>query len=312
MNKIFFVALGLAILFTTQPSPAQNKPSKAERHEAIKDLRSDMRIWFERDVYPSLKKWHQEYDASLTADDLSMLTRLRAEIKQLKESMRADMKSVKSSADHGNREARKDKIETLREKHHAEMERILDGVKPIAKRSKEKLRSIFDTNEDQIEAWRDHAREIMKTWKNEHQGMGGKKGHHGKAMGLPLIGQDGKRAALKFILWDSSVPPMDEAMLGNDLLDGRQNHGRNKLGPISISPAPSGNAANISISNVPNGAATLELFDMNGTLVRSIPVNAVNGVIDQRVDLSGLATGTYMASVNTPEGRRTGQIVVNE
>ncbi len=311
MNRIFLVALGLTILFATQTSLAQNKPSKAERHDAIKDLRSDMRTWFERDVYPSLKTWHQEYDASLTSDDLSTLTRLRAEAKQLKESMRADMKSMKSSADRSDRDALKDKIEALREKHHAAMERIVEGVKPIAKRSKEKLRSIFDTNEDQIEAWRDHAREIMKTWKNEHQDMGGKKGHHGKAMGLPLIGEDGKRAALKFILWDGSMPPLDEAMLGNDLMDRRQPQGRNRLGPISISPAPSGNAANVSISNVPNGAATLELFDMNGTLVRSIPVNAVNGAIDQRVDLSGLATGTYMASVNTPEGRRTGQIVVN-
>ncbi|MCX6141509.1 MAG: T9SS type A sorting domain-containing protein [Candidatus Kapabacteria bacterium] len=289
MKRIILVALGLMTMLTLQPAAAQ-------------DLRTQMRTWFERDVYPSLKAWHQEYDASLSATDLATLNTYRADAKRLMDAMRSDIKALKGTVNKGDRDDVRSKIQALREKHHDAMESIVEGVKPIAKRSKDKLRSIFDKNEDQIEAWRDQAREMLKS----KQGNGS----HGK--GLPILGEDGKRGALKFILWDGSMPPAEEAMMDNDMMGERATQGRSTLGPMTISPAPSGNAANVRVSSVPDGAATLEIFDMNGTRVRSIPVTASNGTIDQRVDLSGLAAGTYMASVNTPQGRRTGQIVVSQ
>ncbi len=311
MKHLLLAAIGLFIVLAAQPNQAQDKPTKAERRAAALDLRSDMRTWFEADVYPSLKKWHQEYDASLSSEDLATLTKYRAEAKQLKDAMRKDMMALKGTMKKGDRDEMHEKMEALREKHHDAMENIIDGVKPIIKRSKDKLRSIFDTNEDQIEAWRDKAREIMKSWSNEHQGMGrgGKKGHGPQGMGLPLMGQDGKHAALKFVLWDGTMPPIEDEMLGNDPFNGQPGQNRNTLGQMKVAPAPSGNAATITVGNVPNGPAKLEIYDMNGTLVRSVNVTATNGTIEQRVDLSDLPAGSYMASVNTAMGRRTAQII---
>lgn len=311
MKHLILAVTGLFIVLAAYQLQAQDKPSKAERRAAALDLRNDMRTWFEADVYPSLKKWHQEYDASLSAEDLATLNKYRSEAKQLKDAMRKDMMALKGTMKKGDREEMQEQMEALREKHHDAMENIIDGVKPIMKRSREKLRSIFDSNEDQIEAWRDKAREIMKTWRSENQGMGrgGRKGHGPKGMDMPLMGQDGKHAALKFVLWDGIMPPMDESMLGNDPFSVQTGQNRNNLGQMKVSPAPSGNAATISVNNVPNGSATLEIFDMNGALVRSMNVTSSNGTIEQRVDLSGLPAGSYMASVNTAQGRRTSQIV---
>ncbi|MBL0322765.1 MAG: T9SS type A sorting domain-containing protein [Ignavibacteria bacterium] len=60
----------------------------------------------------------------------------------------------------------------------------------------------------------------------------------------------------------------------------------------------------MTVGNVPNGPAKLEIYDMNGNFfVRSVNVTASNGTIEQRVDLGDLPAGSYMASVNTAMGR---------
>ncbi len=309
MKTPILVALCATLLFSGGTITAQrNNGANAERREAMRELRDDMRAWFEKDVYPSLKAWHDEYDASLSAEDRATLNGLRAEAKKLRAEMLAEMASMKGAGRSGDRDAMREQMEAIRDKHHDAMESIIERVRPIAKRSKEKLRALFDEHEDQIEAWRDEARAKMKAWQSEHGGKGPKgRGHHGHGPdGLPIIGEDGKRAALKFILWDGTMPPIGQ---GQDMMGMGPQTGRTPLGPIAITPAPSGQSANVRVTNVPNGPATLEIFDMNGTLVKFLNVTATNGVIDTSVDISGLARGSYMASVNTPQGRRTGQII---
>ncbi|MBL0322766.1 MAG: hypothetical protein IPP80_10415 [Ignavibacteria bacterium] len=132
-----------------------------------------MRTWFEADVYPSLKKRHQEQRCQpffRRPRNIGPSIALRQS--NSRDAMQGHDGTLRAPAKKGDRDEMHEKMEALREKHHDAMENIIDGVKPIIKRSKDKLRSIFDTNEDQIEAWRDKAREIMKSWSNEHQGMG--------------------------------------------------------------------------------------------------------------------------------------------
>lgn len=310
MKTICILAAGLIVVGSLPVAAQRNDASRAERREAALDLRNDLRTWFEKDVYPSLKTWHDEYDASLSAEDRATLTTLRAEAKKLRAEMMAEMASMKGAARGGDRNGMRERMEEMRDEHRDAMENIIDRVKPIAKRSKDKLRAIFDANEDRIEEWRNEARAIVKAWRSEHPEMSGKgRGHRGPMGGpdgLPIIGEDGKRAALRFILWDGTMPPVGPE---NDMMGLGPQAGRQPLGPISITPAPSGNAATVRVTNVPNGPATLEIYDMNGTLVRTVNVTAANNTIETSVDISGLVRGSYMASVNTPNGRRTGQII---
>lgn len=292
----------IVALVCVQAGVAQDKSSKrAERRAAMTELRSDMRAWFEREVYPTAKMWHEQYDASLSAEDLKTLQGLRQEAKRLKETVISDLKNMRSTFERGDRSELREKMDDLRDKHRDAVEDLLERLKPIAKRSRTKLRQLFDDNEDKIETWRKQARDIVGDWREEHddlnfKGMFGR-GHHQ----LPFLSGDGRKAAVRFILWDGTMPPAPDAGLFAP-----------QRMPMNVSPAPMGNTATVDVSNVPDGQHTLQVFDMNGTMVRSLNVTSVSGKVNHQFDLSGLAAGTYMVSINTPAGRSTTNVVVTK
>jgi F0F1-type ATP synthase membrane subunit b/b' len=155
------------------------------------------------DVLPTVSRLHSEYDASLTREDLATLTRLRAEAKRLRNDVRKDMQSLKSDFERGGRAELRNRIKDLREKHRDEYKRIVDQVKPIAKRSRTKLREIFDANEDKIEQWRAQAKKIVGDWKDEHDELDLNGRNNSR---FPMLGGDPRRSTLRFILWDGTTP----------------------------------------------------------------------------------------------------------
>jgi len=83
------------------------------------------------------------------------------------------------------------------------MKTIIDRVTPIAKSSRTFLRDLFDKNETQLEAWRTDSRKIVEAWHARHDDEGDRP--RKKMGGLPLLGGDGRKAALRFILWDGTL-----------------------------------------------------------------------------------------------------------
>ena len=300
--KHLLILFGFVCMFTTAGTAQDKATRKAARIEAFQELRGDLRSWFEQDVYPTAKIWHEQYDASLTSQDLADLQRLRAEAKRLREAVKADLKSLRTTAESGSRSSMREKLQNVREKYKDDVASLLERLKPIAKRSRATLRKLFDDNEDKIESWRSTARDIVGDWREEHddlsmKGMFGRGDHQ-----LPLLAGDGRKAAVRFILWDGTMPPAPEP---------RMSAPRQRM-PMNVSPAPSGNTATVSAMNVPDGQHMLQVFDMNGTLIRSTAVTSVSGKITQNIDLSGIPAGTYMVSVNTPAGRSTTNLVINK
>jgi hypothetical protein len=295
------IVLLVSVAFSTGLFAQDRSTKRAEHKAAFQELRADLRSWFERDVYPTAKMWHEQYDASLAPEDLRTLQGLRAEAKRLKEAVTSDIRNLRGTFERGDRSELREKIGEIRDNHRESVEQLLERLKPIAKRSRTKLREMFDANEDKIESWRDQARQIVGDWRDEHddlnfRGMFSRGGHN-----LPLIGGDGRKAAIRFILWDGSMPPASESKTSAP-----------RRMPMNISPAPSGNNATVDISNIPDGQHTLQVFDMNGTMVRSTTVTALSGQVHHNIDLSGLAAGAYMVSINTPAGRSTSNVVVSK
>jgi len=300
--KHLLILFGFVCMFTAAGTAQEKAARKAARIEAFHELRGDLRSWFEQDVYPIAKIWHEQYDASLTSQDLADLQRLRAEAKRLREAVKADLKSLRITAESGSRSSMREELQDVREKYKDDVENLLERLKPIAKRSRTILRKLFDDNEDRIESWRSTARDIVGDWREEHddlsmKGMFGRGDHQ-----LPLLAGDGRKAAVRFILWDGTMPPAPET---------RMSAPQQRM-PMNVSPAPSGNTATVSAMNVPDGQHMLQVFDMNGTLIRSTAVTSVSGKITQNIDLSGIPAGTYMLSVNTPAGRSTTNLVINK
>ena len=198
MTRILLIVLASIALAAT--SNAQDQRSK--RREAVKELRSDLRSWYEREVLPTVSRMHTEYDASLSREDMATLTRLRADAKRLRNDVRKDMQSLKSDFERGGRAELRDRLKDLRSKHRNEYKRIVEQVKPIAKRSRTKLRELFDANQDKIEQWRLEAKKIVGDWKDEHDDLDMGKRDNSR---FPLLG-DPRRSTLRFILWDGTTP----------------------------------------------------------------------------------------------------------
>lgn len=197
----------LALAALALALPAQSQEQRTKRQEALKELRTDLRSWYMRDVLPSVSRLHAEYDASLSRTDLATLTRLRADAKRLRNDVRADMRTLKTDFERGGRAELRNRLKALREKHRDEYKRIVEQVKPIAKRSRTKLREIFDANEEKIEQWRAQARKIVGDWKDEHDDLDLNGRNNSR---FPLLGGgDPRRSALRFILWDGTVEEND-------------------------------------------------------------------------------------------------------
>lgn len=197
----------IALTLVALALPALSQDQRAKRQDAVKELRTDLRAWYMRDVLPTVSRLHSEYDASLTREDLATLTRLRADAKRLRNDVRKDMQSLKGDFERGGRAELRNRLKDLREKHREEYKRIVEQVKPIAKRSRTKLREIFDANEDKIEQWRAEAKKIVGDWKDDHDdlNMNGRDNSR-----FPLLGGgDPRRSALRFILWDGTVEEKD-------------------------------------------------------------------------------------------------------
>ncbi len=284
---LIVVALVCATLQTTRAD------DRSRRHKIDPEQAKELREWFKNEVYPTLKKMHDEYDASLSAEDLTKLTALRNQAKQVKEKILLEMKSVKDQ-DLDKEEARK-RLHQIREQSHDDMYDLAEQVRPIIERSKEKLKAIFDAHEDDIEAW-----------KEKVEDMRGK----GSDPTMDMFRGNPRRIVLRFVLWDGSLPSNPPPTFGQEGLTSGVDRLTSTSAPLSVFPNPSGTSARISLDNVEQSTVKIDVFDMNGTLVSSHTATTQNGRLDATIPTTGLAEGNYMVSVNTPTGRRSSSLAV--
>ena len=274
---------------------------------------NDVREWMHEEVLPTLKTWHDEYDASLSPADLQKLNELRAEAKALRD-------KIHEMEPEQRREAHKEIREQMRE--------IMKQVKPIVKESRDKLRELYDENEDQIEEWRDELHERVREMKEElreakrerraerdDRGDRGDRGDrerrshrkHDRMDGpAGLILSPGQRSALHFVLWDGEIPSNPDQgsrPMGIDRVNKAQ---------LNVTPNPSQDEIRVNATNVPTGAAKVQVFDMNGHLLRSVDAPSSNGMVDLDIPTSGLTPGTYMVSINTAKGRTSKTVIISK
>lgn len=308
MKSVFLSAA--ICLFMSVAIPVTAQSGDRTKHRAdCKELRTEMRAWFERSVKPTLLEWKLDYDASLSAEDLAALNQLRAEAAAHTKQWAQHKKDHKADGRHERHS------DADRDARHAARKAFFERLKPIAERSKEKLTSIFENGEDRIDAWKEEAKAIYTKWRDANpDARKGFKPHCGIGpMGMDFgYGHHGKRAAIRFMLWDGTMPAEDEARVGSEASQSDLNEvGTALMSPMRIAPLPTESTVALSMLVMENGPTTIEIFSMDGVLVKSIPVTISGNTLNEMIDVSSFPTGIYMASVNSTTGRRTREIVVN-
>lgn len=193
---VSMLALGA---LTTTVSAQRERGRGKEARKARTELRTELRTWFTKSVYPSVKQWHDAYDAQLSASDRAVLQQLRTEARQARERLEDGLAKMITAP----RSERRDLTDEVRETYHTSMKSIFTRIRPLAKASRTYLRDLFDKNETQLETWRDEARRMVDAWQTKYNLEDGPK--HGRIGGLPLIGGDGHKTAMRFILWDGTL-----------------------------------------------------------------------------------------------------------
>ena len=295
-----------AVILLTVPLSAQrrdrdcDREDRDQRRQQNTEFRADMHQWITTEVLPQVRQWQQEFDATLSSSELATLRDLRTKAADLRDHIRTEMQQMRSSTDRSDKRSLRDNMREMRKRHRDDMRAILDELEPIATAHKDDLRALFDAHEDQIDAWRDEIREKMDD-------AGARKGRHAPGMDeMKMLMGHGRDMAARFLLWNGEMPPQPPAPKG-PMGMGR---GGQNLPPISVAPNPSENTARVQMDGIPDGNSTIEVFDMNGNLVRSQKVTVTSKRLDETISIDGLAPGTYMVSVNTPNGRRTETLVV--
>lgn len=295
-----------AVILLTVPLSAQrrdrdcDREDRDQRRQQNTELRAEMHEWITTEVLPQVRQWQQDFDATLSSTELATLRDLRTKAAELRDQIRSEMQDMRPSADRSDKRARRSEMRELRKRHRDDMRAILDELEPIATAHKDDLRAMFDAHEDQIDVWRDELREKM-----EDAGAG--KGRHAPGLDeMKMLMGRGRDMAARFLLWNGEIPPQPPAPKG-PMGMGRRDQ---VLPPVTVAPNPSENTARVQMDGIPDGNSTIEVFDMNGNLVRSQKVTVTSKRLDETISIDGLAPGTYMVSVNTPNGRRTETLVV--
>ena len=193
---ISMLALGA---LTTTVSAQRERGRGKEARTARAELRTELRTWFTKSVYPTMKQWHDAYDAQLSASDRATLEQLRTESRQARERLEDGLTKLLTAP----RGERRDLAEDIRDDYRTTMKSIIDRVTPIAKSSRTFLRGLFDKNETQLETWRDESRKIIDAWHARYDDEGDRPRKN--MGGLALLGGDGRKGALRFILWDGTL-----------------------------------------------------------------------------------------------------------
>jgi len=221
------VVLMLGLMITTL---AFSQRKKKKHHQPNPELKKEMQSYIEKNVVPVLQISQDEFDAKLSADDLSFvqakrieMAKKRAEKKAHHEAHRAERKAMKDKVKNMTDEER----EAFRKEKKKNRKAKKDGkFKEESKATRVAMKDFMERNKALVESTMTSLKPNYKTWTSEqkaifekykpadapamkegkrkgkiglfglemHRGKHHKKGRHGKDQGDKMKGEQGEKA----------------------------------------------------------------------------------------------------------------------
>ncbi len=298
---IFFMFLGLSL--SAQPKHhGQHGPKISSEDRAA--LHSEIRSYLEAEVQPVLSVERAKADRLLSADEQAQLTKLRSDLKDLRDRSQAQRKALREQHTPGERPS-EEMREQMQDAHRAfakEKRQLMTQVWAIADAHDRELESILDELKPQAKEWRQEIKAIMEKYRPEADDMEAKPGrpsherHHER--GGHRHGPEGLGKVLNpagFLLWDGELPMEPETPESQ----------------MRVFPNPASGPSSVGLNLAEGGLLKLELLNKEGQVLKQVYAGQVESG-KMKIDLSSeaLDTGVYLVRMSLNKEVITRKLIV--
>lgn len=218
-NRLTATALLAAALFLAAGSiiaqDRKESPDRAERKEALKELRERFHEWAAAEIVPKLSEWKGTLDAAMSPDDLAILNDLRKQAKELRATIRESAAGLRRAWRDEDYDALKKYREQLSDARGKQLD-VLDLLTPLAIEYRETLKAIGAEARPYAKRWKEDGTELLQRWAEEypdHAGAGRRMLARRRPFAGGLLDPEMKKAmrVAFFMLWDGSADATDGA-----------------------------------------------------------------------------------------------------
>jgi len=308
----------LTVLFASiAPMYAHNNAAdKDKREQARREMKATFAEFAKKEILPSMRQWKSTLDGAMSPEDLSTLNTLRKKAKQMRE-------SAKGIAE-GMRKAWKDEDYEALKKYREQMDNAKDerirlalDIKPLAKKYRSTLEKIGEDAKSKAPQWREKGKELLRQWMDKYDIKAEGTLLDGMKKRFGFLGDgDGKKAALRFMLWDGSDDFINEDRepmrpRDNNRQDNRDDDDDDIFGYAR--PNPFSETTEIVVHTTKEQQVTIDFFDAQGEKVSTL-INASlpSGTHSIPFTPNKVANGQFTYIITTPTTQKSGQVLMTK
>lgn len=312
-----FFGLIVCIILGLPSLSAHTFADKEKREQARKEMKSMFAEFAKKEILPSMRQWKSSLDNAMSSEDLSTLNALRKKAKQMRE-------STKTIAD-GMRRAWKDEDYEALKKYREQLDNAKDDrvrlaldCKPLAKKYKDVLEKIGDDAKSKAPQWREKGKELVRQWMNKYDIKADGNILEGMKKRFGFLGDgDGKKAALRFMLWDGSEDFINEdrePMQRNEhnRRDNREDDDEDDIFGYAH-PNPFSESTAIVVTMPKEEHITIDIFDTQGEKLSTlVDTSLPAGTHSISFAPETIATGQFTFVITTPTMQKSGHIFMTK
>ncbi len=312
-----FFGLIVCIILGLPSLSAHTFADKEKREQARKEMKSMFAEFAKKEILPSMRQWKSSLDNAMSSEDLSTLNALRKKAKQMRE-------STKTIAD-GMRRAWKDEDYEALKKYREQLDNAKDDrvrlaldCKPLAKKYKDVLEKIGDDAKSKAPQWREKGKELVRQWMNKYDIKADGNILEGMKKRFGFLGDgDGKKAALRFMLWDGSEDFINEdrePMQRNEhnRRDNREDDDEDDIFGYAH-PNPFSESTAIVVTMPKEEHITIDIFDTQCEKLSTLEDTSLPaGTHTISFAPETIATGQFTFVITTPTMQKSGHIFMTK
>lgn len=293
-----------------------NAADKEKREQARREMKAMFAEFAKKEILPSMRQWKSTLDAAMSSEDLATLNTLRKKAKQMRESTRGIAEGMRKAWKDEDYEALKKYREQMDNAKDERIRLALD-IKPLAKKYRPTLEKIGEDAKSKAPQWREKGKELLRQWMDKYDIKAEGTLLDGMKKRFGFLGDgDGKKAALRFMLWDGSEDFINEDRepmrpRDNNRQDNRDDDDDDIFGYAHPNPFSESTAIVVHLPKEQH--VTIDIFDAQGEKLSTvINTSLASGTHSIPFTPNTVANGQFTYVITTPTTQKSGQVLMTK